>query len=205
MFKAVTKEGSPYGIAVDARDNAWFAQIAVDRLGVVDGRTGKVSEVVLPPLKEEISAKDKEIGARVYCCPLTSAVAPFYVKGPRRLAADKKGDSVWVAEYWANSLAKIDINTRKVTEYLLPHPYSNPYSVAVDKNHMVWVNLLNVDRVDKFNPYTETFTEYPLPSLGTGTRHLAVDDTTEIPTLWLAYNRLGKIARIQFRTAAESH
>ena len=203
-YRAVTKEGSPYGITVDAQDNAWFAQIAVDRLGVVDGRTGEVSEVVLAPLEEQVSAKDREIGARAYCCPLTSGVGSLDRKGPRRLAADRKGDTVWVAEYWANRLAKIDIHTKKVTEYPLPHLYSNPYSVAVDKNHMVWVNLLNLDRVAKFNPFTEKFTEYPLPTLGTGTRHLAVDDRTAIPEVWLPYNRLAKIARIQFRAASGS-
>lgn len=196
-FQPVTKGGHPYGITVDAEDNAWFAQMAADRLGIVNGRTGEVSEVVLPPLDEEISAKDREIGAR---SGSDTMAAPLFQKGPRRLAGDRKGDSVWVAEFWTGRLARINIHNKKVTEYRLPHSYSHPYAVAVDKNHMVWIALLNSDRVAKFDPYTERFTEYPLPSLGTETRFITVDDQTEVPTVWIPYNRINKIARIQFRT-----
>jgi streptogramin lyase len=107
---------------------------------------------------------------------------------------------VWVSEFWAGRLARINIRTRQIKEYSLPSKYSHPYDVQVDKNQMVWVNLLNSDRVAKFNPFTEQFTEYPLPSRGTETRHISVDDSTSPPTVWLAYSGLAKIARVQFRT-----
>ncbi|OFV98517.1 MAG: hypothetical protein A3H28_09145 [Acidobacteria bacterium RIFCSPLOWO2_02_FULL_61_28] len=196
-YKSITPGGGIYGIAVDAEDNAWIAQLGADRLMVANGRTGEVSEVVLSPLMEGVSEKDREIGRRSGAANNT---APLYFKGPRRLGGDPKGDSVWVAEFWAGRLARINSRTKKVTEYQLPSKYAHPYDVQVDKNQMVWINQMNSDRVAKFNPFTEQFTEYPLASLGTETRHISIDDSTTPPTIWLAYSGLAKIGRVQFRT-----
>lgn len=196
-YKSVTPGGGPYGITIDAEDNVWVAQLQSDRLTVVNSRTGEVSEVVLPPLDEEISAKDREIGERNGS---TNNSAPLFQKGPRRLGADPNGDAVWVAEYFAGRLARIDIHTLKVTEYKVPHRYSHPYAVVVDKNHMVWLCLLNSNRIAKFNPFTEQFTEYPLPNLGTNIRFIDVDNRTDPPTVWVGYSGSNKIASVKFRT-----
>ena len=197
-YKSVTPGGHPYGITIDSEDNAWFAQLWADRVGFVNARTGEVGEVVLPPVDDkEISAKDREISKRsgtINNAPL------IYQKGPRRLGADPNGDAVWVAEFYAGNLAKIDIHTKKLTEYKVPNPKSEPYSAMVDKNHMVWVSLENEDRVLKFNPFTEKFTAYPYPSLGTDARFVDVDNSTDPPTVWLPFYRVNKIARVQFRT-----
>ena len=195
-YKAITPGMNPYGVAVDSQDNMWMAQLGGDRLMVANGRTGEVSEVVLAPL-DGVSQKDIEIGQRTGAA---NNAAPLYFKGPRRLGGDPKGDSVWVAEFWAGRLARINVRTKQVKEYPLPSKYAHPYDVQVDKNQMVWINQLNSDRLAKFNPVTEQFTEYPLPSRGTETRHISVDDSTSPPTVWLAYSGLAKIARVQFRT-----
>ncbi len=196
-FQSLTLGGIPYGITVDAEDNVWFPQIAYDRLTVVNGRTGEVSEVILPPLDEAVSAKDREIGQRTGA---HSSAAPLYMKGPRRLGADRNGDAVWVGEYWVGRLAKINIHTRKITEYKVPYRYSHPYSIVVDQNHMVWFCMANADRIAKFNPFTEQFTEYPLPTLGSNARRIDVDTSTDPPAIWVSYTGSNKLARVQFRT-----
>jgi streptogramin lyase len=199
-FKAVTPGGFPYGITVDAEDNAWFAQLAADRVGYVNGQTGEVGEVILPPRDDiQITDRDREISK------LTGTVnnlPVIYQKGPRRMGADRNGDTVWIGEFYAGRLLKIDIHTKKLTEYPLPNPNSHPYSAAVDKNHMVWINLQNSDRIAKFNPFTEQFTEYPLPSLATDLRFIDVDNSTDVPTVWLPYFRVNKIAKMEFRAGS---
>ena len=85
----------------------------------------------------------------------------------------------------------------------MPHPWSEPYATAVDKNHMVWINMLGRDAVARFDPKTETFTEFQLPTRGTETRWVAIDDSTDPPTVWVPYNRVNRIARIQFRKSSE--
>ena len=66
---------------------------------------------------------------------------------------------------------------------------------------MVWVNLMNSERLAKFNPFTEQFTEFPLASLGTDSRFIDVDNSaTGAPTVWVPYSRINKIARVEFRS-----
>jgi len=98
---------------------------------------------------------------------------PLYTRGPRRGGADKNGDTVWVNQFFAGRLAKINIHTRKVTDYKLPGAlrYGAPYFSVVDKDHMVWFSLANADYVGKLNPFTEQFTFYPLPTRGYNGRH----------------------------------
>ena len=199
-FKAKTQLGRPYGLTVDSEDNAWIAQIAVDKVGYVNGSTGEVGEVVLPPIDdEEMSPEDRQVGRG------WDLGAPLYAKGPRRLRADRRGDTVWVAEYFAGRLAKIDIHTRKLTEYKLPgwYRYAHPYEPVVDKNHIVWFSMLNADALGKFDPVTEKFTFYPLPTRGVDSRHIDVDNTHDMVEIWLPYYAAPKVARIQFRMQNE--
>ena len=76
----------------------------------------------------------------------------------------------------ADQLARIDINTKEVKEYPLPHRYTQPYSVVVDKNHMVWIAVMTTDRVARLDPTTERYTEYTLPTRGTEARFISVDN-----------------------------
>ena len=198
-FKSVTPIGRPYDMAIDSEDKVWFAQIALDKLGVMDTRTEQVSELSLPPLGDEISAQDREIGESTGAWTMN---APLYHKGPRRMGADPNGNTVWVGEFWAGRLAKIDIHTRKITEYEIPEGrYADPYKIVVDRNHMVWFTFANADRFAKFNPVTEQFTLYSLPTRGADSRHFTMDRSTGEPTLWISYTAAAKVARVQFRTS----
>ena len=195
-YEALTPGGNPYGVAVDSEDNMWMAQLGGDKLMVVNNRNGEVSEVTLPP-QPGISQKDVEIGRENGA---VGNAAPLYFNGPRRLGGDPKGEYVWVALYWPGQIARINIRTREIKKFQMPSRYAHPYDVQVDKNQMVWINQMNGDRLTKFNPFTEEFTDYPLPSVGSETRHIDIDDSTSQPTIWLAYTGLAKIARVQFRT-----
>ena len=200
-YKALTPGGNPYGVAVDSEDNMWMAQLAGDRLMVVNSRNGEVGEFVFPPKMAGVSEKDQEIGKQ---SGAAGNSAPLYFSGPRRMGGDPKSDFIWVAEYWTGKLARINIRTREIKEYQMPSKYSHPYDVQVDKNQMVWINQMNGDRLTKFDPRAEKFTEYPLPSVGSETRHISIDDSTSQPTIWLAYSGLAKLARVEFRTNTAS-
>ncbi len=204
FYKALTPALTTYGVSVDADDNVWFTRTGRDLVGKVDSRTGEVSEM-------NISARDKDdVEHTALDDQLVSKYEPVdeqgtpWQKAPRRQASDRKNGTQWIALSKASSLAKIDIHTRKETEYHLPYRYSFPYALAVDKNHMVWVAALNTDSVFKFNPSTEQFTEYRLPTLGTDTRSITVDNSTDPPTVWVAYWQTSKLARVQFRAVAST-
>ena len=47
-----------------------------------------------------------------------------------------------------------------VKEYKIPTPCTQPLAITVDHNGMVWFAQTNTGKVAKFDPLTETFTEY---------------------------------------------
>ena len=189
-----------YDLAADNEDKVWVSQPGGNDMVVVDSRSGKVDQLALNFLASqdyEVTAKDRELSATLGLTPNTATPLE---KGPRRSVADRDKDIIWVCEFFADRLAKIDARTRKVTEYPLPHRFSQPYSATVNvKDHTVWITMLNSDRIAKFDPATEKFTEYELPTRGTEIRHIQVDASTNPATVWLPYDRTNKIARVQFR------
>ena len=123
------------------------------------------------------------------------------------MGADRTGDFVWAGLYWSGAIAKVDVRTKSLTGvYQVPNGrWAQPYKMMTDKNHMVWFSNSAADFLGKFDPTTEKFTMYPLPSRGTNSRHLAIDNSTDPPTVWVPYTGAGKIARVQFRTNTGAH
>jgi len=189
-----------YDLAADAEDKVWVSKPGGNDMEIVDSHTGKIEQLALNSISTqdyEITEKDRELSASLGLTPNTATPLE---KGPRRSVADREKDVIWVCEFFADRLAKIDPRTKKVTEYPLPHRFSQPYSATINaKDHTVWITMLNSDRIAKFDPTTEKFTEYMLPTRGTEIRHIQVDSSTNPPTIWLPYDRTNKIARIQFR------
>jgi streptogramin lyase len=188
-----------YDIAADDEEKVWISQPGGNDMEMIDSRSGKIERLDLSPVISqdyEVTAKDRELAAGLELTPNTATPLD---KGPRRSSADRDGDFIWVCEFFADRLAKIDARTKKIMEYPLPHRFSQPYSATVAKDHTVWITMLNSDRIAKFDPSTEKFTEYVLPTRGTEIRHIQVDSSTNPPTVWLPYDRTNKIARIQFR------
>jgi streptogramin lyase len=198
-FKTVTPDSRPYDIGIDRLDNVWLSQIAIDKMAVVDSRTGDVTEVTIPPFKSpDIRPEDTDIYNKVGSWDHNSALGQ---QGPRRMGADRRGDYVYAGLYWTAGIAQFDARTKTLVKlHQVPNGrWAQPYKPFPDKNHMVWFGLSSDDRLGQLNPTTGRFTMYPLPSRGTNSRHLAVDDTTDPPTVWVPYTGLGKIARVQFR------
>ena len=199
-FKTLTPDSRPYDIGIDRLDNVWLSQIAIDKMAVVDSRTGDVTEVAIPPFKSpDIRPEDIEIHNTVGSWDHNSALGQ---QGPRRMGADRRGDFVYAGLYWTAGIAQFDARTKTLVKlHQVPNGrWAQPYKPFPDKHHMVWFGLSADDRLGQLNPTTGKFTMYPLPSRGTNSRHLAVDDTTDPPTVWVPYTGIGKVARVQFRT-----
>jgi streptogramin lyase len=106
-----------------------------------------------------------------------------------------------VCDWWGGSLAKIDTRTLKVTLIPLPRPDAQqPYHATVDKNHNVWMNIMNGDEVLKFDPETSKWTEYPFPTLGAETRYISLLEIDGGLQVILPYSRARKVARMTFRS-----
>ena len=192
--------GRTYGVATDADGNCWWAQMNYDKLGVGNFRTGEITEVALQPVSgvdDRITERDRSLYK--FIGSDWNSATPWQ-QAPRRLGGDKNGN-VWVALWWGNALAKIDIRSHKATYYRYPGPgFPGVYDTAIDRNGMVWMNLMNADTAARFDPKTEKWTEFPLPSHGMESRFIAVDNHKDPVEVWVPSWRTHKVARIQFRT-----
>ena len=198
-------DGFTYGMTGDADGNGWWTQFNAERVVKGDPRTGESTEFIMRPPwmadRESLMTPDdrafyESVGALLWG-GINSVPG---AQAPRRLGADRRGDTVWVPNYLGMNLARIDIRTHEVTYHALPIN-GNPYFVVVDKDHNVWANLLSDDRVVKLEPDTGEWTIYQLPSIGCETRNIAVDDIRG--DIWVPCARTSRVARLQFRTPAE--
>ncbi len=194
------RHGRTYGVAVDVEGNGWWAQMNYDKLGKGNYRTGEIMEVEFEPVPgrdEIVTSQDREI---YELAGSDWNTATPWQQAPRRLGGDRKGN-IWVALWWGNRLAKIDIKTHKITYYPYPQAgYPGVYDTVVDKNGMVWINLMNADRIARFDPESEQWIDYQLPTLGAETRHISVDNHKDQVEVWTPYWRTSRVARLQFRS-----
>ncbi|RZI44339.1 hypothetical protein EGT07_02640 [Herbaspirillum sp. HC18] len=156
----------PYGLAMDRQGNVWFCQASGQRVGRVDAATGKVTEI------------DLGRGSM----PRRIAVAP--------------DNTLWVVRYGDGKLTHIDAKTEKVIKsYDMPAGESGrPYAVTVDGAGKVWANEIGTDTVTLFDPATEKFRVFPLPTKNEGIRKMIVDAKGR---LWYMGSHSGKLGVVE--------
>ncbi|MDP3844144.1 MAG: hypothetical protein Q8Q81_16525 [Oxalobacteraceae bacterium] len=165
MTEFATHDG-PYGLAMDRDGNVWFCQASGQRVGRIDAGTGQVSEL------------DLGRGSM-----------------PRRIAA-APDNTLWVVRYGDGKLTHIDAKTAKViNSYGTPAgPRGKPYAVTVDGAGKVWLNEIGTDTVALFDPATEKFRVFGLPTKNEGIRKMVVDAKGR---LWYMGSHSGKLGVIE--------
>ncbi|MFN2645459.1 MAG: carboxypeptidase regulatory-like domain-containing protein [Burkholderiales bacterium] len=199
-YKLPTGTGITYGAAADRAGNGYWAVMIHDIIGVADGESGKASEIKLAPLKEEfarVRREDMEF-YKSYSQPDFNNPLP-YAQGPRRMGTDKNADVLWVGNSWGANLARIDTRTREVSYVPLPKRMQ-PYHVHVDSRHRPWTNLWGADRVLRYDPATNNWTAFDLPTRGAEPRYISVHEAAGEPVrVVLPYFRARKIAVMTLR------
>lgn len=193
---------STYGLAGDIDGKGWWTVISEDKLGIGDPATGKSTELQLAPraeMKEFTTEEDRKFYARTDDLgPLSINTSSPFDRTPRRLGADPSEPYVWAADFYGQDLAQVNTRTLEVKHHDLPIRYASPYGVKVGKNHVVWTALRNADRVGSYDPKTDKWTVYQLPTVGSECRDITIDEKTG--DVWLPSWRTSKAIRLQFRT-----
>jgi streptogramin lyase len=198
--------GTTYGISVDADDNPWWSESYSDKVATRNMKTGKVTEFDMRDPGYEDRKKlfqadfdyYDSIGGDIWSG--TSGSPLPYGEFPRRLAADKNGDTVWIPDWAQSNVVEINIHTYKVTYHELPLTM-HPYKTIVDKNHNVYTDTQVGDGMYKFNPSTQKWTYFQLPTHGCSSRHMSFDDN--LNEAWVPCDQADTVDRIQFRTAEQ--
>jgi virginiamycin B lyase len=163
------KSPGAYGMAVAGDGSVWFAEDEADLMARVDPLTGKVDEYKIP------------YEGHAY---------------PRRLSADANGD-LWVALWKAGKLMKVDHKTKQMTIYSPPTNVSGSYSIVVDKkNNYVWMSGQQADVIDRFDPKTGEWVEFPLPEAESDGRRIDIDPTNP-NRIYFAGNIPGRMGFIE--------
>ena len=199
--------GITYGMSVDSEDNPWWSESYSDIVATKDMKTGKVTEFLMrdPGYEERKAMFSKadlafydSIGAETWGA--NSAEPLPFSEMPRRLAADKTSDSVWIPNWAQSNIAEINIKTHQVTYHELPMRM-HPYKTTVDKFHNVYTDTQVGDGMYKFNPSTQEWTFYQIPTHGCSSRHMSFDDNKN--EAWIPCDQADTVDRIQFRTAEQ--
>ena len=177
-YRSVTSKSpkgtvATYGAAGDRDGNGWWAQMAIDTIGMVNVKTGEISEIRLAPIKAEM---DRFAHDRAFYESFSDAgfsVPIPWSLGPRRMGTDKNADVLWVGNSWGASLTRINTKTKETTIIPLPNPALQAYHLTVDSRHNAWGNLWTSDQLFKYDPAANRFTMFDLPVHGTESRHIS--------------------------------
>ena len=203
QFESVTKERSgTYGVAADRHGTGWWAEIAIDKLGYSDPSGSKSLEFDIPK-NTFVSAKDitpEDVQFYETVTFSNSTNGPPWQQGPRRLAADKQSDDIWVGLFAGANLMRLNGRTMDHKIYPLPGNFMGAYMPAIDNSHNVWLNAQGDDAVLLFDPRTEAWTSYYWPSRGAAPRHLSVIDRDGVVQVVTAFWGTSRAGRMVIRT-----
>jgi virginiamycin B lyase len=163
--------GSPpaqaYDVVADSKNNAYGMHMNNDRLWMTDGKTLKTVW---------------------YDFPTKGA-------GCRRGHIDAQ-DRLWCGVFNGNALAMFDPKTQKITEWTVPTAWTRPYDAQFDDKTYVWTAGMDNDLAVRRNVQTGEFTEYLLPH-ETNVRHVEVQKSGSLSSLWLGDQHGGTIIRVE--------
>lgn len=130
-------EPRPYGIKVDSQGMVWVAFNGTNKIGALDPDSMAIRYYEVPDERTRI----------------------------RRLDLDSQ-DTVWFVNSTLGKIGKLDPETGQITQWDSPSgPRSHPYSMAVIDD-VIWYNEsgMRPDALVRFNPATETFQSWAVPS-----------------------------------------
>jgi virginiamycin B lyase len=173
----------PHSAIFDAKGILWFTMQVSNRVGRLDPATGDIRTVeVTAPKSRPYGIKVSPVdGAPWFACnarpcivridPATMALTEVRVPGDnatvRRLDFDRDG-TIWYVNSGEGRLGRYRPKTGEIKEWPSPSgPKSHPYAIAV-VNGIVWYNesAQRPDTLVRFDPRTETFQSWAIPSGG---------------------------------------
>jgi len=196
-----------YGMAGDRDGNGWLSVFGLDIMTKHEYATGRSYDVQLPP-SPYAPATDLFVGddRRIFDMMGGSL---YHGKGHpwmhtiRKPGGGEPSDAMWGPGWTSDHLVKIDIKTHDVTLYPFPYRDGGCYQAVVDLDGIVWTVFTNADAVGRFDPESEDWTWYDLPTVGTESHGLQVVTVNGRTQVGVPYWGSSKMAKLEFLTHAE--
>lgn len=202
----------PHTAEFDRNGILWFTLQQSNMVGRFDPASGEIRLVTMPsPRSRPYGIKVAADGSLWIACngapcivnmdPVTMAMKEVKLPTPgttvRRLDITDDG-AIWYVNSGAGKLGRHDPKTGAIREWDSPSgPASHPYAIAV-VDGMVWYNESGVrpDMLVRFDPKTETFASWPVPSDGVYAgiiRHMRPDRAGNLLIHQGATNRIMRV------------
>ena len=172
----------PHSAIFDKNGILWFTMQLSNRVGRLDPASGEIKIVEMTaPNSRPYGIKIAQDGSPWFACngrpclvridPKTMALTEVKIPGEkshvRRLDFDRDGN-IWYVNSGEGRLGRYSPQTGEIKEWPSPSgPKSHPYAIAV-VNGAVWYNESGQrpDALVRFDPKTETFQSWAIPSGG---------------------------------------
>jgi virginiamycin B lyase len=100
------------------------------------------------------------------------------------MTADWEGN-LWICFHETGKLVKVDQNTGKMTFYEPPTPNNGSYHAVADAKHkVIWLTEQTADKIARFDPKTEKWTEFSLPIAESDARRIELDPSNPNRIWW---------------------
>ncbi len=158
----------PHTVRVDQQDRVWFTMALSNQIAMFDraNKSFKMFDLPNRSIREgfTVSAMGIILKLMDWGLPLAnwfpideqSTGVPL----PYGIDITPNGD-IWFARLHADSIGKIDAKTLAVTLY--DTPFVGPRRLRTDSKGNLWIAAFPESMIVKFDPKSETFTNYPLP------------------------------------------
>lgn len=197
----------PWGVALDAAGNVWFAETAADQIGKLDPATGIVTEYGLAEGAEPwgvavsngvVWFTERGAGKIARLDPASGQVEEWALSAgayPGGIAVS--GDYVWFAETGANKLGMFQISKKVIREFYTIPPYEEPLiapeDVVVNSGGNPWLTNTGGNGIALFRFSTlQSFYTLPAPTPDSEPYGIAVGGTTSV---WFTERAGNKVAR----------
>jgi streptogramin lyase len=170
--------GDPWGTAIDAAGDVWFAEPGCDFAPTCSPGTppGQIGELVAG-----------SHALNFYTLPNISGNQPIF------LALDSSGH-VWFTTPNNSMIGEFDPNTRSFVGQWPVTPGSGPWDLTFNKG-MIWYTEHLVSSVGEFNPQTHTYQDFATPSPSSNPYGIAANDPANGNLIWFTENN-SSVARI---------
>jgi virginiamycin B lyase len=155
---------APYGLAIDAKGYVWVGELSGSGLVRLDPTTGAMQSYTPPTANASI---------------MEVAAAP--------------DGTIWFAEYdvaasdgkHGGNLGRLDPASGKIQEYAVPaivsgSSASGVYGLMVDASGVVWFTDVGDNAIGQFQPASEQFTFYPIPTAQSVPFGLTIDSARNV-------------------------
>lgn len=194
-------------IRKDLQGRLWFTVVASNQVGRFDPETNQLDLLDLPSngfarwLADAFMPTMMRIGAYFPRKNLPLILSHHRWAGlgrevmnfPYGIDVNPKDGSIWYAKLYANKIGRIDPETLDIVEF--DTPVAGPRRPRFAPNGILWIPGFDTGELLSFDPDTEEFEVYPLPTLAPGEYETpyAINVHQQTGLVWITSNMSDRI------------